>query len=149
MSWKGFLPENSIIMARRRTSVQQLMFVGEIADPQASQLLDKMIEAMGLKREQVYLANVVNEDEIRELVAQIQPRVIVALGDLAAQNLLSTEAPISQLRGTLHTYRGIQLMPTFHPSHLLQTPSAKKEVWADLQIVAKELGIDIPKKKDN
>jgi DNA polymerase len=135
-------------------------FVGK-----AGQLLDKMIEAMGLSREQVYIANVVKcrppgnrdpePDEVsacspflHRQVAAIQPKIIVALGKFAAQTLLGTETPITRLRGEFQTYRGVKLMPTFHPSYLLRNPSSKKEAWADLQSVAKELGIELPKKRE-
>jgi DNA polymerase len=135
-------------------------FVGK-----AGQLLDKMIEAMGLSREQVYIANVVKcrppgnrdpePDEIQTCspflvrqISSIQPKVIVALGKFAAQTLLATETPISRLRGTFAQYQGVKLMPTFHPSYLLRNPSSKKEAWSDLQQVAKELGIEIPRKRE-
>jgi DNA polymerase len=188
MSWKGFLPENSIIMARKRDAAQaasavtadlqdctrcsviseghsraEVMFIGDSPGenedlqgrpfaPNAAQLLDKMIEAMGLKREQVYIAGMVkcaNETQacsrfLFRQVSAIQPKIIVALGDFAAQTLLETQTPINQLRGKFLDYRSIKLMPTFHPSHLLKSPESKKEAWADLQQVAKELGISIP-----
>jgi uracil-DNA glycosylase len=152
----------------------QLMFVGEGPGEQediqgrpfvgkAGQLLDRMIEAIGLSRQQVYIANAVKcrppgnrnpePDEIeacspflhRQLNV-IRPKIIVALGKFAAQTLLQTDERISQLRGRFHTYRGAKLMPTFHPAYLLRNPGSKREAWMDLQIVAKELGIEIPKK---
>ena len=152
-----------------------LVFVGEGPGEQedlhgrpfigrAGQLLDRMIGAMGLSRDQVYIANVVKcrppgnrnpePDEIATcgpfLLRQlnvIRPKVIVALGKFSAQTLLQTETPISALRGKFHPYHGgIQLMPTFHPAYLLRNPPAKKDVWIDLQLVAKELGIQIPQK---
>ena len=133
-------------------------FVGK-----AGQLLDKMVQAMGLSRDQVFICNVVKcrppgnrdplEDEINACESYlfrqldvIQPKVIVALGKFAAQTLLKTDQRISQLRGKFFSYRGTQLIPTFHPSFLLRNPSAKKEVWEDLQKVAVELGIEIPKR---
>jgi DNA polymerase len=145
----------------------ELMFVGEGPGEQedrqgrpfvgaAGQLLEKMIEAMGLKREQVYIANVVKcrppgnrnpePDEIdacspflhRQLEA-IRPRVIVALGKFAAQTLLKTDTPISRLRGRFHEYRGTRLMPTFHPAFLLRNPESKREAWSDLKAVMAEL----------
>lgn len=133
-------------------------FVGK-----AGQLLDRMIEAMGLSRNQVYIANVVKcrppgnrnpePDEIETCgpflhrqLDTIRPKVIVALGKFAAQTLLDTEQPISKLRGKFHTYRGARLMPTFHPAYLLRNPSSKREAWADLQLVAREIGIEIPKR---
>jgi len=152
-----------------------LVFVGEAPGEQedlqgrpfignSGQLLDRMIAAITLKREDVYLSNVIKchppgnrnpeLDEINScrpfLVHQlqlIQPRVIVALGKLAAQTLLETDTPIKQLRGTFYThpaYGKAQVMPTFHPSYLLHNPAAKREAWNDLKKVARELGIQIP-----
>ena len=150
----------------------RLMFVGEGPGEQedlqgrpfvgrAGQLLDKMIEAMGLSREQVFIANVVKcrppgnrnpePDEItacspflHRQVDVIRPEVIVALGKFAAQTLLQTEERISSLRGKFKTYRGAKLMPTWHPAYLLRNPDSKREAWQDLQTVARELGITIP-----
>jgi uracil-DNA glycosylase family 4 len=144
-----------------------LVFVGEApgADEdaqgrpfvgRAGQLLTKIIEAMGLKREDVYICNILKcrppgnrnpePDEIvscepfliRQLEA-IQPRVICALGTFAAHTLLKSEAPISVLRGRFHTYQKIPLMPTYHPAYLLRNPGAKKQVWEDVQVIMKEL----------
>jgi DNA polymerase len=122
----------------------------------AGQLLTKMIEAMGLAREDVYICNILKcrppgnrnpePDEIEQCepflkkqLAAIRPRMIVALGKFAAQCLLRSDAPISRLRGSWKAYEGIPLMPTYHPAFLLRTPSAKREVWADLQEVMREL----------
>jgi uracil-DNA glycosylase len=136
-------------------------FVGE-----AGQLLNKMILAMGWARQDVYIANVVKcrppgnrnpePDEIEQcepfLIRQlgtIKPRVIVALGKFAAQCLLRRfDAPIGSLRGRFHEYQGIRVMPTFHPAYLLRTPSAKRTVWEDLQLVMAELdrlGVKAPR----
>jgi len=151
----------------------RLMFVGEGPGEQediqgrpfvgrAGQLLEKMIEAMGLKREDVFIANVVKcrppenrnpePDEIEACspflhrqIDSIRPTVIVALGKFAAQTLLQTETRISELRGHFVEYRGVKLMPTFHPAYLLRNPSSKKEAWDDLKMVAKELGLQLPK----
>jgi DNA polymerase len=132
----------------------------------AGQLLTKMIEAMGLGRQDVYICNILKcrppgnrnpePDEIEQCepflkkqLAAIRPRMIVALGKFAAQCLLRSDAPISRLRGSWKEYEGIPLMPTYHPAFLLRTPSAKREVWADLQEVMRELdrlGIARPKK---
>src|SRR6266542_1110501 len=118
----------------------------------AGQLLTKMIEAMGLGRDDVYICNILKcrppgnrnpePDEIEQCepflkkqLAAIRPRMIVALGKFAAQCLLRSDAPISRLRGQWKQYEGIPLMPTYHPAFLLRTPSAKREVWADLQQV--------------
>jgi uracil-DNA glycosylase family 4 len=144
-----------------------LMFVGEApgadedrtGEPfvgKAGQLLDKMIEAMGWTRAGVYIANVLKcrppgnrnpePDEVAQchpfLQAQIQsvrPRVLVALGRPAANTLLGNDAPISALRGKFHDYRGIRLMPTFHPAYLLRSPDKKRDAWNDLKMVMAEL----------
>jgi len=122
-------------------------FVGK-----AGQLLNKMIEAMGYRREDVYICNVVKcrppgnrnpePDEIeacepflKKQLAALRPRVIVTLGKFAAQCLLRDDTPISRLRGNFRTYEGVQLMPTFHPAYLLRDPSKKKETWEDLKAV--------------
>lgn len=144
-----------------------LVFVGEApgADEdaqgrpfvgRAGQLLTKIIEAMGLKREEVYICNILKcrppgnrnpePDEIascepfliRQLEA-IHPRVICALGTFAAHTLLKSEAPISVLRGCFHSYQGIPLMPTYHPAYLLRNPGAKKQVWEDVRMIMKRL----------
>ena len=134
-------------------------FVGE-----AGQLLTKIIQAMGLNRQDVYICNVLKcrpphnrnplpaeiESCIPYLLRQldaIKPAVIVALGTFAAQTLLETKEPISRLRGRFHVYRGIQLMPTFHPAYLLRNSAMKKEVWADMQQVMKRLGLEAPAKQ--
>jgi DNA polymerase len=118
----------------------------------AGQLLTKIIKAMGYERDQVYIANVlkcrppVNREPLPEEVARcspylamqvelIKPKVVVALGKHAAHALLGIETPITKLRGNLKSYRGIPVMPTFHPSYLLRNPRAKKEVWEDLKKV--------------
>lgn len=152
----------------------ELVFVGEGPGEQedlqgrpfvgkAGQLLDKMIEAIGLKRSDVYIANVVKcrppgnrnpePDEITQcspfLYRQldvIRPKVVVALGKFAAQTLLQTDQGITRIRGQFFQYRGAKLMPTFHPAYLLRNPASKKEAWIDLQLVAKEIGLQIPKR---
>ena len=149
----------------------RLVFVGEgpgetedeVGRPfvgNAGELLDRMIGAIGLKREQVYILNVVKcrppgdrtpETEevaacapyLKAQLAQLRPEVIVALGVTAAQALLGREVSIAQERGKISQYQGIPLMPTFHPSYLLRNPPAKREAWADLKVVAARLGIVI------
>lgn len=152
-----------------------LMFIGEGPGAEedrqgrpfvgrAGQLLTKMIKAMGLDRSEVYIANVVkcrppeNRDpesgEIRTcfpfLQAQIEavgPQAIVTLGRIATGAALETKASMSSLRGRFHDYRGIPVMPTYHPSFLLRTEDDrrhKKEAWTDLQQVMKLLGLSIP-----
>ena len=140
-----------------------LMFVGEApgadedvqGEPfvgRAGQLLTKIIEAIGLRREDVYIANVIkcrppgNRNPEPDEVAQcepflfrqidtIKPKVIVALGKFAAQSLLRTTDPITRLRGREYKYRDAILIPTYHPAYLLRTPSAKREVWEDMKRV--------------
>ncbi|MEZ4273450.1 MAG: uracil-DNA glycosylase [Myxococcota bacterium] len=147
----------------------RLMFVGEgpgrdedlQGEPfvgAAGQLLDKMIQAMGLKRTDVYIANMVKcrppqnrdpeKDEIAacepfliQQIVAIQPEVVVALGRCAAQSLLRDTTAISRLRGTWRSYQGIALMPTFHPAYLLRSPEQKRLVWQDLQNVMQRLGL--------
>lgn len=132
---------------------QGLPFVGR-----AGQLLNNMIAAMGLKREQVYIANIVKcrppQNRVPEpeeantcspfLMRQIdvvRPEVIVALGSTAATYLLGGRSPLSALRGRVHSVRGTRLIVTYHPAYLLRDPRQKKEAWADLQIAMKELGL--------
>ena len=122
----------------------------------AGQLLDRIIAAMNLSREKVYIANIVKcrppgnrnpeADEIacclpflKRQLAAIQPKAICALGSVAARTLLETEMPISRLRGRFHTVMGIPLMPTYHPAYLLRNPEHKREVWADVQEIMKLL----------
>ena len=152
----------------------ELMFVGEgpgaDEDEQgvpfvgrAGQLLNDMIRAMGLKREDVYIANVVkcrppgNRTPEREecdtclpfLVRQIEairPKYIVALGAVAAKNLLGINDSMARLRGRWYDFRGARLLVTYHPAFLLRDPRQKKEAWADLQIAMRELGLRAPSK---
>ena len=141
----------------------RLMFVGEApgADEdaqgrpfvgRAGQLLNKIIEAIGLKREDVLIGNVnrcrppqnrtpTHEEAatckpflLRE-IAVVQPEVIVVLGNTAMKNLLDTKEGITKLRGKFQDYRGIKVMPTFHPAYLLRDPSKKRETWADMKTV--------------
>nr|PZN25845.1 MAG: uracil-DNA glycosylase [Pseudomonadota bacterium] len=128
----------------------------------AGQLLDRMIAAMGLARDEVYVCNIVKcrppknrkpepaemeacRPYLTEQLELIAPRVIVALGATAVQGLLGTSEGITRLRGTWKLYRGrIPVMPTFHPAYLLRTPAAKREVWHDLQAVLRHLGLPVP-----
>lgn len=128
----------------------------------AGQLLTKMIEAMGLKRQDVYIANVVKcrppdnrypePDEVSTCspflfrqVGLLKPEIIVTLGKCATQSVLGQEIIISKVRGKIMPFKGSKLIPTFHPSYLLRNPAAKKEVWQDLKLVLKELGLPVPK----
>ncbi len=129
---------------------------GEPFVGRAGELLDKMIEAMGWRRAQVYIANVLmcrppgnrnpEPDEVEQCrpfldakIRAIAPRVIVALGRPAANTLLGTDAPISTLRGKFHDRHGVKVMPTFHPAYLLREPGKKREAWSDLKLVMAEL----------
>ena len=132
---------------------QGLPFVGR-----AGQLLNNMIVAMGLKREEVYIANIVKcrppqnrtpEPEeantcvqfLNKQIKVVRPEVIVALGATAATYLLGQRQPLAGLRGRVHGFRGTKLIVTYHPAFLLRDPRQKKEAWADLQIAMKELGL--------
>jgi DNA polymerase len=144
-------------------SSADLMFVGEApgadedvqGEPfvgRAGQLLTKIIEAIGLKRGDVYIANVIKcrppgnrnpePDEVEQCepflfrqIDTVKPKVIVALGKFAAQCLLRTNDPITRIRGREFKYRDAVLIPTYHPAYLLRTPSAKREVWEDMKRV--------------
>lgn len=144
---------------------QGIPFVGRAGD-----LLTRMIAAMGLSRETVYICNVLKcrppnnrdpaADEISacspylfEQLRQIGPEVIVALGAPAARTLLETGLGIGKLRGTFHEFRlpnseghVIPLMPTYHPAYLLRNPAEKVKAWADLQTVMRKLGLEMPKR---
>ena len=126
---------------------QGLAFVGR-----AGQLLTKIIEAIGLRRDDVYIVNILkcrppdnrnpDPDEIMSCqpflerqIDLIRPQVIVGLGKFAGQWLLKTAEPISRIRGRVGDYAGIKVVPTYHPAYLLRTPSAKKEVWEDMKLV--------------
>jgi uracil-DNA glycosylase len=153
----------------------ELMFVGEApgadedqqGEPfvgRAGQLLNNMITAMGLRREDVYIANVIkcrppgNRTPEREecetcspfLMRQIdviKPKVIVALGAVAAKNLLGLNDSMANLRGRFYDFRGTKLAVTYHPAFLLRDPRQKKEAWKDLQMVMKAMGLSTPKSK--
>jgi DNA polymerase len=135
----------------RDEDLQGYPFVGR-----AGQLLTKIIEAIALTREDVYIANVIKcrppenrnpePDEVETCepflfrqIDVIKPKVIVALGKFGAQALLKTLDPISRLRGRVFDYRGAKLIPTFHPAYLLRNPSSKREVWEDMKLVRKLL----------
>jgi DNA polymerase len=127
--------------------IQGIPFVGR-----AGQLLTKIIEAIELSRDQVYIANVIkcrppgnrnpDPDEVEtcepflfQQIDSIKPKVIVALGTFAAKALLKTQDPISRLRGRVYDYRGAKLVPTFHPAFLLRSPERKRDVWEDMKKV--------------
>jgi DNA polymerase len=162
----------------------ELMFVGEgpgadedaKGEPfvgRAGQLLNNMIRAMGLRREEVYIANIVKcrppgnrtpeRDEcetcspfLMRQIAAIKPKAMVALGAVAAKNLLAINAPMSELRGRWYDFKpagvrsgdawpGARLAVTYHPAFLLRDPRQKGEAWKDLQMVMKYLGLEPPK----
>ena len=131
----------------RDEDIQGIPFVGR-----AGQKLTQIIEAIGLKRDDVYIANVIKcrppenrnpePDEVDKCepflfrqVDTIKPKVIVALGTFAARSLLKTMDPISRLRGRVYDYRGAKLVPTFHPAFLLRNPNCRREVWEDMKKV--------------
>jgi uracil-DNA glycosylase family 4 len=149
-----------------------LMFIGEgpgadedaKGEPfvgRAGQLLNNMISAMGIKREDVYIANVVKcrppsnrtpeKDEcdtcspfLMRQIDVIKPKVIVALGAVAAKNLLAVNDSMANLRGRWYDFRGSKLLVTYHPAYLLRDPRQKKEAWKDLQMAMKYLGLNPP-----
>ncbi len=151
-----------------------LMFIGEApgadedtkGEPfvgRAGQLLTNMIKAMGLQREDVYIANIIKcrppgnrtpeRDEcdtcspfLMRQIDAVRPKVIVALGAIAAKTLLAVSAPMSELRGRWFDFRGTKLAVTYHPAFLLRDPRQKKETWKDLQMVMKDLGLPLPTK---
>jgi len=150
-----------------------IMFVGEgpgadedaQGEPfvgRAGQLLNNMINAMGLKREDVYIANVVKcrppgnrtpeKDEcdtcspfLMKQIEVVKPKMIVALGAVAAKNLLQMNDTMANLRGHIYDFRNTQLVVTYHPAYLLRDPRQKAETWKDLQMVLKHLGMAVPK----
>ncbi len=152
----------------------ELMFIGEApgadedeqGEPfvgRAGQLLNNMIKAMGIRREDVYIANIIKcrppgnrtpeRDEcdtcspfLMRQIAVIKPKVIVALGAVAAKTLLAINAPMSELRGHWYDFRETRLAVTYHPAFLLRDPRQKKEAWKDLQMVMRELGMQVPAK---
>jgi uracil-DNA glycosylase family 4 len=152
----------------------ELMFIGEApgadedqqGEPfvgRAGQLLNNMIKAMGIRREDVYIANIIKcrppgnrtpeRDEcdtcspfLMRQIAAIRPKAIVALGAVAAKTLLAINAPMSEFRGRWYDFRGTKLAVTYHPAFLLRDPRQKKETWKDLQMVMKELGLAVPAK---
>ncbi len=136
--------------------VQGQPFVGA-----AGQLLTKMIAAMGLSREQVYICNVLKSrppgnrtpqpEEVEacrpflaKQLAIIQPRIICALGAVAAKALLGPTVSITQIRGQFRSYQGIPVLPTYHPAYLLRNPSAKPQAWQDLKAIKRFLDVPPP-----
>ena len=123
----------------------------------AGELLTRIIQAIQMSRDEVYICNVVkcrppgNRNPLPEEVATclpflqrqleaIKPDFIVALGKVAAQTLLGTDQAISRLRGRFHDYHGMRLLPTYHPAYLLRNPEKKRDVWEDMKMLMRELG---------
>lgn len=140
----------------RDEDMQGKPFVGR-----SGKLLTKIIEAMGLKREDVYICNVVKcrppdnrtpepgemstcEQFLFKQIRFIKPEVIVCLGATAAKSILRTKDSLGSLRGKFHMYSGTKLMVTYHPAALLRNPHFKKPAWEDMQVVMKELGLPLP-----
>ncbi|MCG8587335.1 MAG: uracil-DNA glycosylase [Pirellulales bacterium] len=136
---------------------------GEPFVGRAGQLLDKIIEACTLKREDVYILNILkcrppgNRNPAPEEAANcrgfldrqlavIKPEYICCLGAVAAQNLLDTKTPIGKLRGRFHDYQGIRVICTYHPAYLLRDPSKKRNTWEDMQMLMAAMGIELPEK---
>ena len=135
----------------REEDLQARPFVGD-----AGKLLTRLIEKMGFKREDVYIANIVKcrppmnrepeDDEmnackpfIEEQIKIVNPKIIISLGRISAQSLLNTKIPISKLRSRFYQYMNIPLMPTFHPAYLLRNPKDKNLTWEDAQKVLEKL----------
>ena len=133
-------------------------FVGAVG-----KLLDKIIAAMGFQRSEVYIANIVKcrpprnrdpePDEVETClpfdeaqIDSVRPRVLVTLGRPATHSLLRTKAPITRIRGNWQEFRGVPVMPTFHPAYLLRNPAGKRPVWQDMQAVVARLGRQLPEK---
>jgi DNA polymerase len=134
---------------------------GEPFVGRAGQLLNKIIQACTLAREQVYIMNILKcrppgnrnpeaseaancRDYLLQQLDIIRPEFICCLGAVAAQNLLETTAPIGRMRGRFHAFGNIQVMATYHPAYLLRNPSAKRATWDDMKMLMREMGIEIP-----
>jgi DNA polymerase len=134
--------------------------LGEPFVGRGGQLLNKIIEACRLKREEVYILNMLKcrppgnrnplPDELTNCrpylerqLELIQPEFICCLGAVAGQNLLGTTVPIGKLRGKLHAYRGAKVVCTYHPAYLLRNPAAKKDAWEDMKFLMREMGVDL------
>ena len=143
-----------------------LIFIGEAGkhqqgppfDGDAGVLLDKMIQAMGLRKEDVYLCNLreyralshqapgsnrerMSPAALRDKIRAMEPRIVVAMGQFASHTLLNISAPLDTIRGTWHPFYDAELIPTYHPAHLLRNPSDKRKAWKDLQSVMGRLGL--------
>ncbi|MCA9241904.1 MAG: uracil-DNA glycosylase, partial [Planctomycetales bacterium] len=133
---------------------------GEPFVGRAGQLLDRIIEACTMRREEVYILNVLKcrppgnrnpapaeaancSGFLNRQLELIDPEFICCLGAVAAQNLLQTTSAIGRLRGRVHDYRGIKVVCTYHPAYLLRNPSAKKDTWEDMRLLMREMGVDL------
>jgi hypothetical protein len=143
---RPYVAPAEIILTGEGPSQAQLIFItAEASSKPASELLHKMIEAMGLKKTDVLIAHFDEGGSLK--MSELQPQIIVALGETISRLLLASSATIADLRGIFKPFKGAKLIATFHPEDLLKKPDLKKSVWADLQNVAKELGISIPSRK--
>ena len=123
----------------------------------AGQLLNRIIAACGMKREEVYICNIIKcrppgnrlplaheaancREYLEKQLELVRPKFICALGACAAQNLLDTKAPIGRLRGQFHSYRGTPVLCTYHPAYLLRSPERKKDVWEDMKKLLQRMG---------
>jgi DNA polymerase len=142
----------------RQEDEQGIPFIGD-----AGQLLTRIIAACGLRREDVYICNIIKcrppgnrqptpeeagncREYLERQIELVRPKFICALGGTAATNLLGTAAPIGRLRGRFYEYRGVPVMCTFHPSYLLRTPERKKDVWEDMKRLLARMGRPVPGK---
>ena len=129
----------------------------------AGQLLNRIVAACGMKREEVYICNVLrcrppgnrlplpNEaancrEYLDRTLDLIRPKFICCLGGCAAQNLLSTQLSVGKLRGRFHDYRGTPVMVTYHPAYLLRNPSSKRDVWEDMKTLLTRMGRQVPER---
>lgn len=136
---------------------------GEPFVGRAGQLLTRIIQACTLKREDVYILNILKcrppgnrnplpaeaaacREYLDAQLAVIRPELICCLGSVGAQNLLETTVSIGRLRGRFHDYHGIRVLCTYHPAYLLRNPAAKRQVWDDMQLLMAEMGIELPEK---
>jgi DNA polymerase len=132
----------------------------------AGQLLTKIIQAIGLSRESVYICNIIKcrppgnrnpqPDEIdacspflKRQLKSIAPDFICALGSFAAQTLLQTTTPISRLRGRFYDCMGVKLLPTYHPAYLLRNPEQKRAVWEDMKLLMKAMDLPLPEPQED
>ncbi len=140
--------------------------LGEPFVGRAGQLLNRIIQACGMKREEVYIFNVLKcrppgnrtptETEatncwpfLMRQIEIIRPEFICCLGAVAARTLLKTKAPMSRLRGKVHLFQGIKVVVTYHPAYLLRNPSAKRQTWEDMKLLLREMGLPVPERKES